>query len=371
MALAGCRICISGKLSITKKEMEDKILRASGTFAPSCSANTTYLIATPNEVQQGTSKVVMANKHGKPILSEGFVDACIRAGHIVDTTTFLLRSGAPSTAPNGPPASQVASASKGSSTAAAAADASQVMLAKKWEETDPKGWLMSEKLDGMRAYWSGQHFLSRNGNQLYPPLWFVVGLPPTPLDGELWLGRGQFQKCMSIVKKQTPTDDWKFIKYLVFDAPKHEEHGKPARFEDRMKAVVAQLAGSQYAQAVGFRECLGMDHLNSTLGEVEKAGGEGLMLRRPGSLYEWKRSSSLLKVKSFNDEEAEVIGHEKGSGKHSDKMGALLCRTPDGRQFSVGSGFTDDQRRRPPKIGSIITYRYQASCRRLGFYDLS
>ena len=85
----------------------------------------------------------------------------------------------------------------------------------------------------------------------------------------------------------------------------------------------------------------------------------GSCLASQGSLYEWKRSSTLLKVKTFFDEEAKVIGHKEGKGKNEGLMGALHCETPDGRQFDVGSGFTAAQRSRPPPVGSIVTYRFQ------------
>jgi DNA ligase-1 len=53
------------------------------------------------------------------------------------------------------------------------------------------------------------------------------------------------------------------------------------------------------------------------LAEVESLGGEGLMLRTPGSKYEWSRSSTLLKVKTFHDEEAIVVAHIKAPSGNS------------------------------------------------------
>ena len=74
-------------------------------------------------------------------------------------------------------------------------------LAKEWEGADPTGWLMSEKLDGMRAYWCGGALWSRGGKRVEAPAWFTAPLPAaTELDGELWLGRGRFQDCMSAVR---------------------------------------------------------------------------------------------------------------------------------------------------------------------------
>jgi DNA ligase len=83
------------------------------------------------------------------------------------------------------------------------------------------------------------------------------------------------------------------------------------------------------------------------------------MLRQPGSAYEAGRSSTLLKVKTFRDAEATVIGHQAGAGKHKGRLGALLVRLADGTEFAVGTGFTDKERGAPPPVGSIITFRYQ------------
>ena len=79
------------------------------------------------------------------------------------------------------------------------------MLAQKYDEKlqDPKGWLMSEKLDGVRCYWDGQKMSTRNGNAFFPPAWFIKDLPTDlALDGELWSKRSDFQKIVSIVRKQ-------------------------------------------------------------------------------------------------------------------------------------------------------------------------
>lgn len=87
--------------------------------------------------------------------------------------------------------------------------ATAVMLAAKWEGEDPTGWWMSEKLDGMRAWWTGSAFISRAGNAINAPAWFTAALPKVPLDGELWCGRGQFTQVVSIVKNAARQDDWK------------------------------------------------------------------------------------------------------------------------------------------------------------------
>ena len=95
-----------------------------------------------------------------------------------------------------------------------------LLLAQSWDNAaDLSGWWMSEKLDGVRAYWDGKQFLSRMGNLFHAPDWFIEGLPEVPLDGELWLGRRKFQRTVSIVRRQDKSDLWKEIRYVVFDAP--------------------------------------------------------------------------------------------------------------------------------------------------------
>jgi DNA ligase-1 len=208
----------------------------------------------------------------------------------------------------------------------------------------------------VRAYWDGRSFISRLGNPYRAPAWFVDGLPDTPLDGELWVGRKRFQRTVSIVRRQDGGEQWREVRFFVFDAP-----ALSAPFEDRLRFVEDHMARARppFAAAHPHEVCRGNDHLTAELARVEALGGEGLMLRRPGSRYEVGRSHTLLKVKSFRDAEARVIGHQPGTGKHKGRLGALLCEMPDGTQFAIGTGFSDQERRAPPPLGAVITYRYQ------------
>lgn len=236
-------------------------------------------------------------------------------------------------------------------------DGPPLLLANPWDnDQDLTGWWMSEKLDGVRAYWDGATFQSRLGNRYHAPSWFTAGLPETPLDGELWGGRKRFQRTISVVRRQDQSDHWKEISFVVFDAPAMD-----APFEDRLARCRAQLEEGKppHAKVLDHEVCRGLDHLREELRRVEALGGEGLMLRKPGSLYEVGRSSSLLKVKSFFDAEALVIEHLAGEGRHKGRLGALLVELADGTRFSVGTGFSDAERKSPPKAGAIITFRYQ------------
>lgn len=241
--------------------------------------------------------------------------------------------------------------------AVASQDAPELLLAHSWEEGhDPTGWWMSEKLDGVRAYWNGQEFLSRRGNLYLSPQWFLQGLPAFALDGELWIGRGEFQRTVSVVRRQDESEHWRQVSFLVFDAPDLE-----APFEERLAHVREHFAAHPHPQVTVLEHtrCEGAENLREELARVEALGGEGLMLREPGSRYVAGRSTTLLKVKSFLDAEARVVAYKAGAGRHKGRVGALEVITPSGVEFAVGTGLTDAQREQPPPIGAIISYRYQ------------
>lgn len=232
-----------------------------------------------------------------------------------------------------------------------------ILLAESWDNSlDLAGWWISEKLDGVRAYWDGKQFLSRQGNLYHAPDWFIDGLPDFPLDGELWIDRKAFQRTVSIVRRQDKSDHWKQVRFLVFDAP-----GSSGKFEDRVAFLkdAHRTWRSAQVRVLEHQLCRDVDHLRDELRRVESLGGEGLMLRQPGSKYVAGRSSTLLKVKTFLDAEAVVIGHEAGKGRHEGRLGALSVRLADGKVFSVGTGFSDRERAAPPAIGTTITFRYQ------------
>ncbi|KAH9083286.1 hypothetical protein LEN26_020984 [Aphanomyces euteiches] len=234
--------------------------------------------------------------------------------------------------------------------------APKLLLAQKWEAQDVVGWWISEKFDGVRGYWNGTTFLSRLGNPFYAPHFFTQGLPTDHhLDGELFLGRGRFEQAVSIVKSQNLDDKWKTLKFMVFDVPT-----LPGDFETRMEYLQTKIAPTcPYAVIVEHKMCTSEAMLLDTLKAVEAEGAEGLMLRQPKSFYVKARSSTLLKVKTFSDDEAIVTGYEKGKGKYAGMTGSLKVRNRDGKTFAVGSGLTDALRTNPPPVGTIITYRFQ------------
>lgn len=234
-----------------------------------------------------------------------------------------------------------------------------VMLAKTWDgKSDISGWWMSEKLDGVRAYWNGKSLISRSGKIFAAPKWFTEGFPDKPLDGELWIDRGKFNLAVSIInkKRKKSEDRWKNIQYYIFDAPDVE-----GGFEKRLDYVQKwfEEKPSPYAKVHNQEKCSDADHLKKRLKEIDALGGEGIMLRKPDSLYKIGRSSDMLKVKIIHNSKGKVVKHIPGKGKNKGKMGSLLIELQDGKQFRLGSGFSKKERENPPPVGSIITFKYQ------------
>jgi DNA ligase-1 len=116
----------------------------------------------------------------------------------------------------------LAGASRAASAAGVPGFAAQVMLAKPWQPAlSPAGYLVSEKLDGVRALWDGRQLRFRSGRPIAAPAWFMAGLPDAPLDGELWMGRHSFEVLSGAVRRQVPVDaEWRLVRYMVFDMPR-------------------------------------------------------------------------------------------------------------------------------------------------------
>lgn len=217
-------------------------------------------------------------------------------------------------------------------------------------------YLVSEKLDGVRAQWDGRTLRFRGGGNVPAPAWFTAAFPAVPLDGELWMGRNQFDVLSGIVRKLEPIDaEWRQVRYCVFELP-----GEAGDFATRAAQIQALVANTKvpWLKAVQQFRVASHTDLMRQLDTVVRAGGEGLMLHRADAPYLTGRSDALLKLKPWLDAEAIVVGHTPGKGKYTGLTGALEMAMPDGKRFRLGNGLTDAQRRAPPPLGTRITYRY-------------
>jgi DNA ligase-1 len=222
---------------------------------------------------------------------------------------------------------------------------------------DPRAYWISEKLDGVRTYWDGERLFFRSGNPVPAPAWFTRDLPKRPLDGELWLGRGTFDRLSGIVRKTEPVDaDWRQVRYMVFELP--YAPGTFTERKDRLDELV-KAACIPWLQIVAQFRIEDRKALKAMLDEVVAAGGEGLMLHRAEAGYSSGRNGDLLKLKPYLDREAKVVARIPGKGRNVGRMGALLVEDENGGRFRIGSGFNDAERENPPPVGSLVTYRYR------------
>ena len=225
-------------------------------------------------------------------------------------------------------------------------------------------WI-SEKYDGVRGFWDGDKLLTRGGERIAAPAWFTADWPKVALDGELWAGRGQFSKAVSTVRQQnagpTTDADWRGMRFMVFDLP---AHGGP--FTDRIAPLqrVVRDIGQPWVQAVAQTRTANHAALQALLQKTVRLGGEGLMLHRGDALYKGLRNDDLLKVKTHEDAEARVVAHIPGKGKYTGQLGALLVELSPApgqlaQRFKLGTGFSDAQRRDPPAVGALVTFRFR------------
>ena len=217
-------------------------------------------------------------------------------------------------------------------------------------------YLVSEKLDGVRGYWTGKQMLTRSGRDIALPISFIKGFPDYPVEGELWLGRGQFEQISALVRReQTLEQEWQSVRFMIFDLPEH-----PGTFEQRYIAMqkLVKHVDSKHLQAISQLSISDNTALFNQLDRVVDEGGEGLMLHYRQAFYQVGRSQFIVKLKPKYDAEAVVIGYTEGKGKYLGMLGALTVKTPDGVVFNIGSGLTDKQRKVPPAIGATITYQY-------------
>jgi len=233
-----------------------------------------------------------------------------------------------------------------------------MQTASKFDRRDTKGWYISEKLDSVRAFWDGAYLWSKKGKKYRLPDYFCDGFPESPLDGELFMGKGNAHKLALLLQKKKPKDEeWNEVKFIVFDAPELK-----LPFKDRLDRLrrAFRVPLSPYITLYEYKVCGGSTDLANELDKVEKAGGEGFILRDPKGFYVKGKSSSVMDANVFHYEEADVIGHEPGKGKYENLTGGLQVQNVYGIVFTLTTGMTDAWRKNPPKIGTKISYKFKS-----------
>ena len=244
-----------------------------------------------------------------------------------------------------------------------------VLLANTYKNNiNPKNMIASEKFNGIRAVWNGKQLKSRTNKPIYAPNWFLKGLPKNhALNGELFLKRGAFEATTSIVSKKIPVDEeWKNIRYMVFDLPSSSEPFK-ARLGELKNIVKTQCSKNGKCPLIVPKHTTitSRNQMKEMFNNIVSKGGEGIMLRNPNAKYQQKRSKNLLKVKPTNDAEAIIINMIEGKGKDEGRMGAIKVKhKKSGVEFKIGTGFTAAMRqdfwnKKNNLKGNMVTFGYK------------
>lgn len=249
-----------------------------------------------------------------------------------------------------------------------AKSAPELLLLGQWNQNQNiDGWLVSEKLDGIRAYWDGHKLLSRQGHKINAPDWFIKDLPPFELDGELWMEREKFAETFSIVSQYQPDNRWHKIGYYIFEVP-----NQAGGLLERLQVMREYLDKYSLAHVhiIEQKPIANRQQVEGLLASISAQGAEGLVIRKADEPYQTGRLKTAFKLKLKQDAECEVVGYTSGKGKYINQVGALKCRLlaeqiqrlfPDlaiDTVIKIGSGLTDRLRAQPPVIGSRIQFEY-------------
>ena len=227
--------------------------------------------------------------------------------------------------------------------------------AKVFHDQNVTGWVMSEKLDGIRGYWDGRKLYTKNGFIIHAPKYFLDHFPPFALDGELWIGRGMYETIQSVVLDDTPSEKWKTVTYNIFEVPYAE-----GNFRQRLKKAYRWFMKhpNKFVKIIPQYDCHSRADLLKFLKRVVSQGGEGVIVKNPEPNYFTGRSDWVLKVKKYSDAEGKVLQINPGRGKYAGMMGSLTVQMKDGTVFKLGNGFTMKERLHPPVTGSVVTFKY-------------
>lgn len=218
----------------------------------------------------------------------------------------------------------------------------------------PQSFVYSEKLDGVRAFWDGKNLYSKGGKLLTPPSFFTQNFPPFAIEGELWSKRGDFENIVSILKSTKKKEKWRELKFYIFEVPNQQ-----GGILKRLEVLEAYLA-SQPAPFISIIPQLPLNTLQAlqdALSAITQAGGEGVVVREKDAPYYTGRNKKAMKLKLYEDRECKITSYVQGKGKFENLVGSIICLDGD-VEFKIGSGMSEDFRKNPPKVGTIITYKY-------------
>ena len=233
---------------------------------------------------------------------------------------------------------------------------------------------VSEKFDGVRGIWDGRTMFSKRGKKLAIPPCFAEKLAVLNLqngefvEGEFWTNYGDFEKISSLIRRKNPTcADFDGVKFLIFNAHLNES----SDFLANLTRISSSLMGDKNAKAIqktaqiqviAQHKFTNANEVVDFFNAVVAKGGEGVILRD---------SHTAFKLKAQHDAECKIIDYTRGKGRLNGKIGAIICESladknagiRQGAIFRIGSGMDDKMRENPPKIGTIISYKFSGVTR--------
>jgi DNA ligase-1 len=252
------------------------------------------------------------------------------------------------------------------------------MLAAKWEDYKDKiqyPIYSQAKLDGIRCIVTKDGMFSRNGKPIISAPHIIDSLrnlfvvnPDLIFDGELYADKfaNDFNTIVSLVKKTKPTDadlaeSKKQIEYHIYDLPSSNKNFLHRAY-DLGILFETYLELGKFCRLVDTRKAENEEMVMEQYGLLVEAGYEGQILRVDAP-YENKRSKSLLKHKSFIDEEYQILDIVEGEGNRSGTAGYMVFNTREGKRFKSNVKGTWDEtaemlKNKKQLIGKQATIKY-------------
>ena len=223
-----------------------------------------------------------------------------------------------------------------------------------------KNAVLQKKLDGHRCLitkddgkiiaYSRQGKIIDTIGHITNPLQHIIAEGET-FDGELYCHGQPLQTLASWIKRKQPAT--KSLRFVCYDYVSDDD------YIDRWKYIYDKLNLVENTLVLPHIPYQGQDHMSDYLKTVRNQGFEGLMLRTAGRGYEdGVRSSSLIKVKVFEDAEVRVVDVIPSSDGW-----AICVVTYNGRKFNVSapgdmSAKHEVMRNADKYIGKLLTIEF-------------
>lgn len=198
------------------------------------------------------------------------------------------------------------------------------------------------------------------------------------LDGELVMknyetlsNKENYKQTIKIVRKKDEKHD---VKLATFDCLSNYEWLLKERTvtysnrRDRINNLMEDInwKGEYVSILPILYKGTDKDKMLSLLQDVLEKNQEGLMINFTDSMYEFKRTDELLKVKVMQDADLLVTGVYEGTNRNAGRLGGITVKFEhDGKYYEIdcGSGFKDDERdyywsHKDELIGKIVTIQY-------------